>query len=55
MSRDAAIILDIRKAAELIGAFVRGLDRAAFETDVKTQSAVLHQIMVLGEAARRLS
>lgn len=55
MSRDAAIVLDICKAAELIGEFVHGLDRAAFEKDVKTQSAVLHQIMVLGEAATRLS
>jgi len=51
MSLDAAIVLDICKAAELIGEFVHGLDRAAFEKDVKTQSAVLHQIMGLGEAA----
>jgi uncharacterized protein with HEPN domain len=55
MSRDAAIVLDIRKAAELIGEFVRGHDRATFDKDAKTQSAVLHQIMVLGEAANRLS
>jgi uncharacterized protein with HEPN domain len=55
MSRDAAIVLDIRNAAELIGEFVRGVDRVAFDSDVKTQSAILHQIMVLGEAANRLS
>ena len=55
MSRDAAIVLDIRKAAQLIGDFVRNMDRVAFDSDVKTQSAVLHQIMVLGEAANRLS
>jgi uncharacterized protein with HEPN domain len=47
--------LDIRKAAELIGDFVQGMDQAAFEKDAKTRSAVLHQIMVIGEAASRVS
>jgi uncharacterized protein with HEPN domain len=31
------------------------MDQAAFFGDLKTQSAVLHQLMVLGEAVRRLS
>ena len=55
MSRDTSLLLDIRRAAGLVQDFVEGLDRGAFENDVKTQSAVLHQIMVLGEAANRLS
>jgi uncharacterized protein with HEPN domain len=55
MSRDAAIVLDLRRAAELIGQFVSGMDRVTFSEDAKTQSAVLHQIMLLGEAANRLS
>ncbi len=55
MSRDASIVIDLRRAAELIGEFIKGIDRNAFDHDTKTQSAVLHQLMVLGEAANRLS
>jgi uncharacterized protein with HEPN domain len=55
MSRDDASILDIARAARLIVQFKQGMDEAAFLTDVKTQSAILHQFMVIGEAVKRLS
>jgi len=31
------------------------LTRAQFNADLKTQSAILHQIIILGEAVKRLS
>jgi uncharacterized protein with HEPN domain len=55
MPRDDATLLDMIGASRLILEFKRGLDRAAFYDDQKTQSAILHQLMVLGEAAKRLS
>ena len=55
MTRDDAAILDILKAARLAQAFVAGMDRASFLADEKTQSAVLHQLLVVGEAAKRVS
>jgi len=55
MWRDDAILLDILRAARLALEFREGLDKAAFLTDVKTQAAVLHELLVLGEAAKRLS
>ncbi len=55
MSRDSATLLDIHQAARLIGEFTQGMDRAAFLADVKTQSAVLHQLLLIGEGVRRLS
>ena len=55
MSRDRATLLDIAKAAGLVIEFTRGMDRGAFLNDVKTQSAVLHQLLILGEAVKRLS
>ena len=55
MRRDAATLVDIVHAARLIAEFMQGLDRTAFEHDLKTQSAVLHQLMVMGEAVKRLS
>jgi uncharacterized protein with HEPN domain len=55
MPRDEATIVDILKAARLAESFVAGLDKAKFSQDVKSQSAVLHQLLVLGEAVTRLS
>jgi uncharacterized protein with HEPN domain len=55
MSRDEAILLDIARAAHLILEFKQGMDRVAFLIDIKTQSAILHQLMVVGEAVKRLS
>ena len=55
MSRDDASILDIGKAARLILQFKQGIDEATFLADAKTQSAILHQFMVIGEAVKRLS
>ena len=46
--RDDATLLDLERAARLIIEFTRGLDAEVFLDDVKTQSAVLHQLLVLG-------
>ncbi|NEQ44669.1 MAG: DUF86 domain-containing protein [Leptolyngbya sp. SIOISBB] len=53
--RDHASLLDIAQAAESALAFVEGLTLNDFATDLKTQSAVLYQIAVVGEAVKRLS
>jgi len=55
MHRDEAVLLDIARAARLVLEFKQGLDKAAFLQDIKTQSSVLHQLMVMGEAVKRLS
>lgn len=52
---DSAVLLDISHAANLIAKFLAGKDKTAFLDDELTQSAVLHQILVVGEAAKRLS
>jgi uncharacterized protein with HEPN domain len=55
MLRDEATLLDLVKATRLVQEFTAGIDYAAFQNDVKTQSAVLHQLLILGEAVKRLS
>jgi len=55
MRRDDATLLDIMNAAQLGVQFSEAVDRAAFLADAKTQSAVLHQLLILGEAVKRLS
>ena len=55
MWRDDATLLDILRAARLALEFRGRLDKASFLIDLKTQAAVLHELLVLGEAAKRLS
>ncbi len=55
MPRDDATLLDILKAARLAVVFKGDLDKPAFLDDLKTQAAILHQLLVLGEAVKRLS
>ena len=53
--RDIALLMDIATAARRIMTFTEGMDEASFEADLRTHLAVQHQIMVIGEAAKRLS
>jgi len=55
MSRDDAILLDLLKAGRLAVDFIGTIDKTSFLQDVKTQSAVLHQLLLFGEAVKRLS
>jgi uncharacterized protein with HEPN domain len=55
MLRDEATILDMIRACRLVLAFGDGMDEMSFSSDLKTQSAILHQLLVLGEAVKRLS
>ncbi len=55
MSQDEVILLDVIRAARLAVEFKQGMDKDEFLKDIKTQSAVLHQLMVMGEAVKRLS
>ena len=55
MSRDDASLLDILKAARLAIEFKGTCGKAEFLDDPKTQSAVLHQLLLVGEAVKRLS
>ncbi|MGC1377884.1 MAG: DUF86 domain-containing protein [Anaerolineales bacterium] len=53
--RDDVVLKDIINAAQLIVAFVDGVEKDAFVDDWKTRSAVLYQLTVVGEAVKRLS
>jgi uncharacterized protein with HEPN domain len=55
MERDKATLLDIARAGRFVQAFIEDMEKEAFLTDYKTQFAVLHQLMVIGEAVKRLS
>lgn len=54
-SRDRASLLDIIRAAEKILRYKGELDKIAFFNDDKTQSAIVFQLLIIGEAVKRLS
>ncbi len=51
-TRDAAVLLDIFHASRLIAQFIAEIDEEDFMRDVLVQSAVLHQLLVIGEATK---
>ena len=48
MTSDDAILLDIVNAARLVQTFVQDMTKEDFLADSKTQSAVFHQVTVMG-------
>lgn len=55
MKPDSQTLLDIVKAARLIIQFQEGIDKPVFLTNPEKQSAIIYQVMIIGEAVKRLS
>lgn len=54
-NRDRSYLLDMLNAARLVQLFVADMNAADFAADIKTQSAVIRQLEIIGEAAKRIS
>ncbi len=54
MQRDTSLLLDMANAARQILQFKEQMAFEQFRTDTKTQSAVIHQFLVIGEVAKLL-
>lgn len=55
MLRDNASILDIYVAGQQVLSFSKGLTQAELKMDPMRTSAVLYQVLIIGEATKRLS
>ena len=55
MWRDDAYLLDMLLAARKVQEFTQGVGRKQFENDDLIQNAVMRQIQIIGEAARKVS
>ncbi|TKJ34664.1 MAG: hypothetical protein CEE38_17495 [Planctomycetes bacterium B3_Pla] len=55
MQRDKGLLLDMKRAAMLILQFAEQMSFDKFRSDLKTQSAIIHQFLVIGEVAKLLS
>lgn len=53
--RDLSNLTDIIQAAKQIQEFMHGVNKNQFESSSLIQSAVIRQIEIMGEAAKRLS
>jgi len=53
--RDLASLTDMLEAARLALSFIKDIDKNAFDNNLMVQSAVIRQIEIMGEAAKRLS
>jgi len=54
-SRDESALIDIHHSAQLVISFLEDIDREVFESDLLCQSAVIHQLTIIGEATKRIS
>jgi uncharacterized protein with HEPN domain len=55
MKRDNASLIDIVNAAQRVLAFTADLSKSELAKNDEKQSAVLYQIIIIGEATKRLS
>jgi uncharacterized protein with HEPN domain len=55
MLRDLSSLLDMLEAASRARMFSRGMTKKRFLANLKTQAAVVRQIEIIGEAAKRIS
>jgi uncharacterized protein with HEPN domain len=53
--RDLTSLQDIVTAPELIASFIQRVEREEFDESLLIQSAVVRQVEIIGEAAKRLS
>jgi len=54
-NREKDWLEDILEAIQLIEEFVTGMELADFQEDPKTRYAVVHALLIISEASRRLS
>jgi uncharacterized protein with HEPN domain len=55
MQRDRQFLLDMLQSAELVMAYTAPCSQAEFEANVQLQDSVIRRLLVIAEAARRVS
>ena len=55
MRRDIDYVADIASAVRRIAAYIRGIDREVFGDQPIVQDAVIRQLLIIGEATKRLT
>jgi uncharacterized protein with HEPN domain len=53
--RDSTYLFDIFDSARFAQEYVEGIDEDQFDRDRRTRGAVIYEILIIGEAAKKLS
>jgi uncharacterized protein with HEPN domain len=55
MERDLQSLLDMLQSAQIARDYIAGRSQNELETDLQLQDAVIRRLLIIGEAARRVS
>jgi len=55
MKRDTQFLLDMLQSAKLVQQYITNCSKEEFVDDIKLQDAVIRRLLVIAEAARRVS
>jgi uncharacterized protein with HEPN domain len=55
MERDLQSLLDMLQLAQILRNYIAGRSQNELETDLQLQDAVIRRLLIIGEAARRVS
>lgn len=55
MERDLQSLLDMLQSAQIARNYIAGRSQNELETDLQLQDAVIRRLLIIGEAARRVS
>jgi uncharacterized protein with HEPN domain len=55
MERDLQSLLDMLQSAQIVRNYMAGRSQDELETDLQLQDAVIHRLLIIGEASRRVS
>lgn len=55
MERDLQSLLDMLQSAEIVMGYIEGRSRDDLGADLQFQDAVIHRLLIVGEASKRVS
>jgi uncharacterized protein with HEPN domain len=55
MERDLQSLLDMLRSAEIIMDYISGRSQPDLTTDLQLQDAIIHRLLMIGEAAKRVA
>jgi len=55
MERDVQSLLDMLQSAEIVMDYIAGRSRQDLTTDLQLQDAIIRRLLIIGEAAKRVS
>jgi uncharacterized protein with HEPN domain len=55
MERDLHSLLDMLQSAQIVADYLQGRSQNELTTDLQLQDAIIHRLLIIGEASKRVS